>query len=299
MRVHLYDFRWTDPETCEFQASHEGRFGRKPFGRNAQLSLEIVSQTHCGGSMRDNVWKKCPHEVPGKKRCEYCRSREGNFIFTAFDGFDQSNVTAEDLDRIGGEHVVYLAWFAPDVIKVGVSKLERQTMRQLEQGAYATLFFAQTPDGVSARQLETLFRRSGLIDKVKMSQKKSGLLPFVESSEVQAQLLSVLAEHRSCLSGSEKHLQSFLLDDPIFQNWSDIYGLDLVEQSDKPFHVVDLGIGNWVSGKVVAVRGAFLILETDEEMVACNTKDLLGREIEFAPKPLGLKVSSALQGALF
>jgi len=299
MRVHLYDFRWIDPETFEFQASHEGRFGRKKINLGIDLSLALTSETHCGGSMRDNIWKKCPHEVPGKKRCEYCRAREGGFVFTAFDGFDQSNVTTEDLAQISGEHVVYLAWFGPNMIKVGVSKLERQALRQLEQGSYATLFFAQTPDGVSARQIETLFRKSGLADKIKMSQKKDLLIPDQEDALIQSSLLDILKKHKTCLSGDYQHLEKFLLDDPVFMTWSDILGLDNVRKSSKIFHAVDLKKDYWVSGKLMAIRGPFLMLETPDEIIACNAKDFLGRDIDFTPRDPGLGMSKALQGALF
>ncbi|MCF7812090.1 DUF2797 domain-containing protein [Candidatus Gracilibacteria bacterium] len=172
MKVHLYDFRWQDESTTEFQASADGKFGRKKLHLEDDVSLSVQSSVFCAGSRTDDTWSPCPQKATGKAKCDMCKARERNFVFTAFDGFDRSNVTDLDLEQISGSHVVYLALFDESKIKIGVARLSRKILRQLEQGSHATLFIAETPDGIAARQIETLMRKDGIADKIMASQKK-------------------------------------------------------------------------------------------------------------------------------
>ena len=172
MQVLLYDFRWNSDTQVEFQASSGERFGRKQLALGDELSVQVCDTTKCAGSMRDNTWQPCPQNVVGRKKCETCRNREGNFIFTSFDGFNTDMFTPDDLARLQGEHLVYLALFDTGVTKVGVCKKERHTLRQVEQGSHHTLYIAETPDGVLARQIETCFRQTGIADKVQAVPKR-------------------------------------------------------------------------------------------------------------------------------
>lgn len=299
VRVRVYDYRWNDDTvTTKFQASAVDRFGEKNLQLGDLVSLEITGETYCAGSMRDGVWQKCLHQVAGRKKCEACRSREGNFVFTSFDGFNTDFIEPQDLARIQGEHVVYLALFQSNLIKVGVSKLDRKTLRQIEQGSEATLYIAQTPDGVLARQIETTIRNSGLQDKIAASQKKEHLCPEITATQAEDRLREVFAAHKSALEHFP-HLQVFLLDMPEFCQWQHHYQTDFVRQSSKIFHVVSLEPGEILSGYLRARKGSFLMLETEDEIVGINAKDLQGKEVEFETKPVGLKLNKAMQGALF
>ena len=300
MQVHVFDFRWQPVEDnweefyCEIQAGKNNRFGRKKLWIGDELSIEIKSDVRCAGFRDGDLWKACPKFSTGKPKCEFCRAVEGSFVYTAFDGFDQSKLTAEDLQKIAGEHWVYLAFFADGIMKVGVSKQQRKFIRQLEQGSYATLFIAKTPDGIAARQIETTIRKSGLADKIKASQKKNLLCPEVTDPE--GELRQVLADSLPSLNQYE-HLKSFMLEEPEFFNWQARYGL---EGFTNKIHNIALDIpGEWVSGKIRAIKGPFMVLETPEEFLNVTMKSLRGREIEFEPKPYGVNLNMALQGALF
>ncbi len=294
----MYDFRWQDESHAEIQASAGGKFGKKSLSVGQNVSLEICSDVKCGGSFADDQWSACPANAIGKPKCEVCRAREKNFVFTVFDGFNRENVTEGDLQKIAGPHVVYLALFNKNLIKVGVSKKERKELRQLEQGSHYTLFVAQTPDGILARQVETLLRKSGLTDKVKPSQKKEFLCPEIAEKEGEQILKEMFLSHQKAFS-EHTLLQNFLAKNPEFVSWKSAYHLTNIEQSAKAFHSVELGEGESVSGKIIAMKGPFLVIETPEELVSVCAKNLLGREIEFEEKPAGLVLQSAFQSALF
>lgn len=298
MHVLLYEYRWNSPEQVEFQASSGARFGRKKLGQGDALSIKVAGETQCAGSMRDGVWQPCPQQVIGRKKCETCRNREGNFIFTSFDGFNTDTFTDSDLARLEGDHLVYLALFNENLYKVGVSKAERKVLRQIEQGSQQTLYVAQTPDGILARQIETCLRQAGLPDKINASAKKDFICPDITAQAGEIQLNQLLESH---LSGLENHpeLQKFLLKNPEFKDWTDTFGLEKINQQSKPLHVVKLAENESVSGQIIALKGAFIMLETDDEIVALCAKDLQGLTLDFTPQPVGLNLNSALQNALF
>lgn len=298
MKVQVYDFRWTNEQECELQAVADGRFARKPVHTGDSISISVLSDPRCAGSTENGIWKPCPKGSTGKAKCEYCRAIEGNFIFTAFDGFDQSQLQPGDLEKIRGEHVVYFALFDAGVLKVGVSKLERKIMRQIEQGSHQTLYWAQTPDGVVARQIETLARRTGLADKIQGRQKKGLLQPAVSLADGQKELQEALEKSLKGFAQAE-HLKKFLLDTPEFVAWEEIYHTNELSQISKPLHPITLDTEESVSGKIVAIKGQFLVIETEDELVSLDAKKLLGRDCDFAPLPSGLNIKAALQNSLF
>ncbi len=298
MDVHMFDFRWNNEKSSEFQASYQKKYGRKKIELNQKLSFEIKSGRTCAGSSRDNIWKPCDQLVEKKKKCDVCRSREGSFIFTSFDGFNTDIYTADDLAKISGPHLVYLALFDQQVQKVGVCKSGRKSLRQIEQGSQFTLFIAETPDGILARQIETLFRKGGLADKVLPSKKSKILVPEIQADEGKKIMENILEKNKDCLEALPD-LKKYLLEKPEFFDWSEIYGLPVIQNSSKTLHYVKLEEGEAVSGIIRAIKGAFIILETKDEFVAISGKDLVGLHVDFAPLPDGLKMNSALQSALF
>ena len=297
MTMHVYDFRWNSETSFEFQATDGQRFARKKMTLGDSLSVEITKEVQCAGSMRDGEWQRCPDNISGKRKCEICRNREGNFIITSFDGFNTQNFTDGDLEKMRGEHVVYLAIFGENLYKIGVSRLERKALRQVEQGAHATLYIAQTPDGTTARQIETLFRRTGLADKIRASSKKDFLTPEF-SKTPESILLSAYTKGKENLEAYQ-NLKKFLLPEPEFKDWSKTYGLMNTKQTDKSFHTIKLESGESISGKIITAKGPFLVIETDSDLISICTKDLLGYWIDFSNRPVGIELKNALQGALF
>lgn len=299
MKVLLYDFRWIDEQTCEFQASADNRFGRKKIKIGDKLSIEVKSrEKKCAGSREDGKWKPCPKKSVGKAKCDYCRSIEGNFIYTAFDGFDQSQLGAGDLAKISDTHFIYLAFFAENLIKIGVSKNSRKNLRQIEQGSLATLYIAKTPDGIAARQIETILRQSGLADKVQIAQKKKVFLCDLSIPEIEEFMNKKLEQYLPALD-SHEHLREFILKDPEFVSWEETYNFAKIRHGIKPFHHLDLSEGEWVSGTIISIRGPFVTIETDDERIAICAKKFAGLEIDFESKEIGLHTNAVMQGSLF
>ena len=267
MKVLVYDFRWKNENACAIEGAgtsgnFENKFGRKPLAIGEKISLEICSPVRCAGSVENGIWKPCPKNSTGKPKCDYCRAIEGNFVFTAFDGFNESSLAPGDLEKISGTHVVYFALFEKNLVKIGVSKLERKIMRQLEQGSHATLFVAETP-------LRQIFaeKKSALAESPHF---ENFLLPepeffcwenFYHTREISAAPHVVKLAENDWISGE---------------------------------------IVAW-KGSFVVIRTNFETGKNPPaaEFVAIDAKNLRGHEIEFDEKPAGLKMEAALQNSLF
>lgn len=299
MKVHVFDFRWANETQCLIQAIHNGRLGKKALEIGTPISFMLEGPVTCAGAMTDSGWVPCGSaETEFKKKCDLCRSKEGSFIYTAFDGFNTDMYSDADLAKLEGPHVVYLALFEKGMTKVGVSKMSRKTMRQVEQGAHATLYIAETPNGILARQIETMIRASGIQDKVNQNQKQKLVMPHITNEEAEKDLREMAAKTKAALKDYEI-LQQYISDDPEFVCWEEHYGIPAIRKSSKPYHAVKIADGEGVSGVIRAIKGPFLIMETEEEMVCVSGKSLAGYTVDFTKRSPGLDIKGALQNTLF
>lgn len=145
-------------------------------------------------------------------------------------------------------HVVYLALFAPDVLKVGVTRRGRFRRRLREQGADAGEILAVLPDGREARRIEAAAPYS---DRVNIEEKARGL-----HLEPESELLS------------EARIE-----------------FDYLEESlgSRP---IRLGPGDPVVGEMVGVKGRLLVLESGGTPYAVDLMDLVGFELDGAAAPV-------------
>ncbi|QQS59614.1 DUF2797 domain-containing protein [Candidatus Peregrinibacteria bacterium] len=296
----VYEFRWKKENSPYFRLLQNGLLIEHPliFGRN--VSIEILGNTSCTGYEKNGVWTPCVvGGVPGVKKCEECKKQEGMPIAQYCDGFNTEMFSGEELDSLNCPHYVYFAYFGPGLMKVGVSAQSRGLLRQIEQGSHYSLIIAEELSGVPARQLETLFRKSGMQDKVQSSQKKDLMFPGVSPEEGKQELLEAFQNYLPQVLALRPDFEELLKREPEFHDFSSVYHLPEAEKVEKPFHDADLSLGESVSGTLIAAKGPFLLLETDSEKTLVDAKSLKGYSIDFSAKPLGLKKEQAFQGSLF
>lgn len=299
MKVHFFDYRWRDEETVEVQATDGTRFGRKPFQKGESISFSVCDDpVMCAGCMVDGVWKPCDENRVGRAKCEICRNKEKSFVFTSFDGFNRDNFSEQDLAQIAGPHVVYLAFFDKGLYKVGVSKQDRKIMRQIEQGSLCTLYVAATEDGIYARQIETLIRKTGIKDKIRGSQKED----FLQSDCSYEEAEEILREEAKKIPEIVKDvpkLHTFILDEPEFVTWDEAYGVDKIKAKNERVHIVNLQPNDALSGTIIATKGVFIVVDTTEELVCVSMKKYTGKHLDFSKKAPGLYTDKAIQNSLF
>ena len=214
------------------------------------------------------------------------------------DGFNTEMFSGEELDSLNCPHYVYFAYFGPGLMKVGVSAQSRGWLRQIEQGSHYALIIAEELSGVPARQLETLFRKSGMQDKSNLLRKKIFcFLRFLQkkgkraSRRFQTFLPQVFALRPDFEELVKKKSQNFMIFLPstIFpkrKKWKTI--------SRCRSFIGRIGVGNAYCGK-----GSFSSPETDSEKVLVDAKRLKGYSVDFSAKPLGLQKRASVSGIAF
>lgn len=152
-----------------------------------QLAFQYSAERYCTGRydlLADGLsLSPCPHQakLPPTRpapQCFACDKARG--FHPAFDTLPAAALSPQQQQYNRFPHDVYLAYFAPGVIKVGISCQPRLKKRWLEQGARAACLLQAMPDAYQARALEKKVVALGLLERVYTKQKKQWLLhcPF-------------------------------------------------------------------------------------------------------------------------
>jgi hypothetical protein len=146
------------------------------------------------------------------------------------------------------EHAIYLAGFAPDVVKVGVTKRWRLERRLEEQGADRAAHIRTVENGRKARSIEAELAIDRT-DRVRVPTKIAGL-------------------HRPLDEAVwERALEPF----DVIERFGFEYGLDLDHQPVQE---------TVASGTVTGTKGRVLVLETNGTTYAVDMRDLVGYEVQ-------------------
>lgn len=158
-------------------------------------------------------------------------------------------------------HIVYLA--ASDVVKVGVTRLNQQFTRWMDQGAYQTIVLAETANRYEAGMIEVALK-SVLTDKTNWQRMlKNEIDESIDLVEEKGQIEDALPfEFRDAVSSDDTvHVFEYP-----------------VEQYPKKVKSVGFDKTPVVEGTLVGIKGQYLIF-SDERVI--NLRKHTGYEIEF------------------
>ncbi|MFB6308118.1 MAG: DUF2797 domain-containing protein [Haloarculaceae archaeon] len=234
MQIVGYDARTSDP--AAIRLATDGEIVRETLTAGTDLSYQL-GERRCAGTVDGDHHVAC--DDPSAPYCDAHTDR-----------WPCARCTGEcdlPLESCREEHAVYLAAFAPDAFKVGVTRSWRLETRLREQGADRAAHLRTVADGRIARQIEAdIATRVG--DRVRVPTKIRGLHRRVDERA-----------WRDLLDGFEP-LQTFTFADD----------LDL---SERPVRETIL------SGTVRGVRGRVLVLDTAGTTYAVDLRDLVGFEL--------------------
>jgi len=256
-------------------------------GQELSLAFDFSAKYCTGWVDFDNHCSQvCPDSatVDGKYgNCLKCRNRTG--FNPAFYNADSVSVQQEKINQ--QPHFVYLAYFAPGVIKVGISQEKRGIRRLLEQGARLALKLETFSSALIARQYEAkIASLSGIMETVAAS-KKLGL--------IRRPLDAVAAEQ--ALADTLMRIQQKLgLDFPnrtliMCEDYFHTDGRDLSS-------VIDMTGHKTMAGVVISVIGPILITDYDGQLLAYNVKKFIGYQAQTIDGIIDIKIPST-QLALF
>ncbi|MFB6072608.1 MAG: DUF2797 domain-containing protein [Halobacterium sp.] len=213
-----------------------GAVERLPLVAGERLAYTL-GERHCAGATSDGVHESC--ENPDAPYCEDhtstwpCARCVGN--------------CAMPLESCHEEHAVYLAAFAPDTFKVGVTRSWRLDTRLREQGADRAAHVRTVEDGRRARRVEYGIA-DRVPDRVRVPTKIRGLADGVDDAAWRA----LLADF-----------------DPI-ETFDFEYGLDL---DARPV------AETMATGVVRGTKGRVLVLERGGTTYAVDMRDLVGYDV--------------------
>ncbi|RQG92539.1 DUF2797 domain-containing protein [Natrarchaeobius chitinivorans] len=231
-------------------ADDDGTIDRRSLEPGDSLSYSLDSR-RCAGVLDGDDHVDC--DRPSAPYCEYhtstwvCARCTGTCLKDEMDCYD--------------EHAVYLAAFAPETFKVGVTKRRRLETRLREQGADRAAHVHTVSNGRIARELEAEIA-TRFVDRVRTDAKVDSLEGDVDAD------------------AWERALAEF----DVRQRFAFDYGFDLESRPVRE---------TIATGTVVGVKGRLLILENGGTTYAVDMRDLVGYELERGETSRSLQSSFA------
>jgi hypothetical protein len=257
--------------------------------RGHHLTLEFDTSRHfCTGwhDLRTAVSGACPDRAqtgPAYEQCRSCQQRTG--FNPAF--YNATSVSPQQQERNQQPHILYLAQFAPGVVKVGISLASRGMGRLLEQGARSCVVLRTFPDAHQARDAEArIARLPGIAETIQVRQKLQFLTrPYdmaaaaLELSAVQDRLATELG-----LDSADAKPQSL-----------DRYYLD--KSAPRLDEAVDTTKDAVISGRCLGAVGGILVCTQADHVYLCSLSKLKGyyvtisdqvKALDHAPVQMGM-----------
>lgn len=254
---------------------------RELFGQYLSLEFDFSTKYCTGWVDFDNHSSQiCPDSatVDGKyENCLKCRDRTG--FNPAFYNADSVSAQQEKINQ--NPHFVYLAYFAPGVIKVGISQEERGIRRLLEQGARLALKLETFSSALIARQYEAkIARLDGIVETMPIHKKLELIKQPFERADGEKKLQQKLLEIEQKVGVSFPKAELITCED-YFQTASvDLTRVILMK--DKPQLV----------GHVLSVIGSIAITDYDSNLLAYNLKRYIGYRAQKISEPIELELPS-------
>ena len=230
----------TEDEPASLAVADAGDVRHEPLipGEGLEFSL---GPRHCAGTITEDGHRACS-------------SADAPYCFEHRDTWACARCTGDcalPLDTCREEHAIYLAAFAPDTFKVGVTRSWRLETRLREQGADRAAHVNTVKNGRIARQVEADIARD-LTDRVRIPRKVAGL-------------------HRNV---DDDAWQDLLAEFDVREEFAFDYGFDLER------HPVTETMAR---GTVVGTKGRILVLDRDGTSYAVDLRNLVGHDISTDP----------------
>jgi hypothetical protein len=215
----------------------DGRVRREPLSPGTELAYTLGGR-HCAGELDGD-----DHAACAAAGAPYCDDHADDWPCARCTGRCDKPIPACE-----AEHAVYLAGFAPDVLKVGVTRLDRLPVRLREQGADRGAHLHAVSDGRIARRIERELAEA-VPDRVTAWTKIEGLAASVD------------------VAAWEQTIDRYDVID-VFEF---DYGLELAERP-----VAE----TLATGTVVGTKGRLLVLRRGGGTYAVDLEALIGYDIE-------------------
>ena len=256
-------------------------------GQEPSLAFDF-STKYCTGwvDFENHCSQICPDSatVDGKyENCLKCRNRTG--FNPAFYHADSVSAQQEKINQ--QPHFVYLAYFAPGVIKVGISQEERGIRRLLEQGARLALKLETFSSALIARQYEAkIAGLDGIMETAAISKKLGLIRRPLDTAAAEQALADTLIRIQQKLGLDFPNRTLIMCEDYFHTDGRDLSS------------VIDMTGSSTMAGTVVSIIGPILITDYDGQLLAYNVKKFIGYQAQAVDGAIDVEIPST-QLALF
>lgn len=277
MNNHILDIRWQhlkpgwEPQPV-IEIDQKSQVLTIPLTSDINFSWQLSEKRFCPGYDEDGTRIACKfnNEITGSyERCAYCESKVG--FWSAFIFGQEPNEKMKQ--RLAEDYLVYLTFFAPDIVKVGVAHHSRKYLRLIEQDALVAMYIAKAP-GFDIQKLERAISTTlGFTESVRGKQK----LPFLEAK------LEVEKVTKTLQSAYQKVYDHFQTSE--YRNWLFTQAeTELINQTDNKYIVypeqpiTKLDKVEFLAGQFVGLRAKYLLIRNLSQLYAVSTRQLVGRK---------------------
>lgn len=237
-----------------------------PLGHTLTLRFDM-SKRFCKGwyDMPTGVSWPCPDKAeidPKYEQCPACQKRTG--FNPAF--YHAKSVSPQQEVRNQQPHFLYLAYFADDIVKVGISHAARGNSRLLEQGARSALVLDTFPSAHIARHYEAqIAALPGICETVQVQKKIATLSQPHDATAAEKKLHETRTHLEELLKVDFARNNSFHPDVIYFPE-----GLPRLENAH---NCID---NHFVSGKAIGMLGSLLFCLHQDTSVFLPLKKYVG-----------------------
>lgn len=258
----------------------------EPRGQTFTLSFE-PGQRFCTGwhDLATSESFPCPDasQLPAQfDHCRHCQNKTG--FNPAF--YNANSVSPQQEARNQQPHFLYLAHFAPGVVKVGISWSERGLRRLLDQGARSCLVVKTYPTANIARQYEAkIAKLPGIAETLQAKSKYKLLGQPYDAKAASAELMAT---------------RQRLIDE-----------LGVKPEDSTPLHLDEFYLGDTplkdptilhddaaISGTCLGMIGSLLIMEQNGQQYGLPLGNFTGYRLHMAPEETAMQTAPQ-QASLF
>ena len=243
-----------------------------PRGHSLTLSFDTSARACTGWhDLATSQSFPCPDRsaLPAQfDHCRHCQNKTG--FNPAF--YHATSISPQQQARNAQPHFLYLAHFAPGVVKVGISWAERGLRRLLDQGARSALVIKTYPTATIARQYEAKAAKLPGVNETLQQKTKQKLLGLTYDAGAGADELLAVRDQLAKECGISPDANQ-----PVFL---DAYYLGETVL-DKPIILQD---EPQVSGNCLGMVGSTLIFEQDGQQYGLGIGSFTGYRVALGDK---------------
>ena len=273
-RVHVLGYTWREGQPCLRILEEDQRSNLPLVG---DIDWLVTPERRCIGRREEGVPRSCPTgDVPrGSGHCERCQWADGFRVCMICTGFNCPSLPPAMHEKCQSQHVLYLASFGDDRVKVGTAVWHRRDGRLHDQGPLAALRVASA-EGPVIKQMEHVLVKAGFTEAFRREDKR--------------RLLASATSPQDALAGL--HAEARRLPELLSSSYHAALGIEIVPLPDLAIRtrdryaardLLDASPGCRRTGSIVGAVGHLLAVEDEAGVFYLDLAGLKARVIDLAP----------------